>query len=238
MLAGLFLCTGFRAMAGEPDVIYIGQGDHYDMGPYYAWGSSDLWVNITVTRGGNVDVYVMNMNQYYNAYPADGGSGGIAFKNCSQENVSQASIHLHIEADKDPNTWDSEELWVIVDNRNVSVTPNDANAAGDVIVRLEVDWVDNGPGFYDDFLLGGILMVLCSVLPFILIIVLLFMIFRRLGKKNEAQPPMPYYYPYPPPVMPSPQETDSPAPAPGQVPVPPNPPMEQNREPEPPDAME
>ena len=192
------------ASAQETDTVHIGQGEHYDMGPYYIWGSSDLWVNMTVTRGSNVDVYIMSGNQYYNAYyPETDGHGGIAFKNHSQENVSQANIYLHIEMDSEPDMWAEDEIWVIIDNRNVNATPDDASPTGNVRVELEVDWTDNGPEFDDEFLWPIIIMIGMSSIPIILVIVILVLIFMRLGKKKEVQAPMQYYNPYPPPVPPS-----------------------------------
>ncbi|MDO9538224.1 MAG: hypothetical protein Q7J68_07890, partial [Thermoplasmata archaeon] len=200
-LAGMFFCAGFTgiAFAQEPETVYIGEGDHYASGPYYAWESADLWVNMTVVQGDNVDVYVMSMTQYMNAYPYEQDPGGIAFKNCSQENVSQTYISLHVEIDNEDDMWMQEEIWVIVDNREVSATPDDANPTGTVRIELEIDWVTDET-YYDDFFwLESLLCVTVSLIPIILIVVLLFLIYRKIdNKKNNTQLPMPYYQPYPP----------------------------------------
>ena len=237
-LAGMFFCAGFTGIinAQETEIVYIGQGDHYDLGPYFTWGDSDLWVNMTVTQGGNVDIYVMSMNQYMNAYPYEEEPGGISFKSSSQENVSQANIYMHIEIDEQ-DMWADDQIWVIIDNRDVSATPNDATPTGNVQVEVEIGW-ESDEYYYDDFFwMEGILCVAGSLVPTILIIVLLFLIYRKLGKKKDVPPHMPYP-PYPPtaappetitpvqPHMPVPQEPPIPPPM-GETPVEPRPPDNQ-----------
>ena len=211
----MFFSAGFTnmAIAQETETVYIGVGDHYALGPYYAWGEGELWVNMTV-EGGNVDVYVMDMNQYMNAYPYEGEIGGIAFKSSSQENVSQATIFHQIETNDDEEYWGENEIWVIIDNRDVSATPDDASPSGNVRIELEITWTTDEFGFDDEFLWFGILAILGSLVPIILIVVLLFLIWRRMDKKKETQPAMPNYYQYPPA-------------APPQEPGPPTPPVEE-----------
>lgn len=220
-LAGLFLCTGFSglAIAQETNTVYIGEGDYYNLGPYYGWGDSDLWVNMTVIQGGNVDIYVMSSNQYYNAYSSEpylyeqGGQvpGGIAFKSNSQENVSQANIYHHMEIDMNQEMWGEEDIWIIIDNKDTNATPNDATPTGNVQVELEVKWITDEYDYFDDFFwMEGLLCVAGAVIPIILIIVLLFLIYRRIGKKKEAVPPPQYHQPYPPPTPPMGQNPQEP----------------------------
>lgn len=195
-LAGMFFCAGFTgtSIAQENETVYIGMGEHYDLGPYYSWGEADLWVNMTVIQGGNVDVYVMNMNQYYNAYPFEEEPGGISFQGSSQENVSQANIYIHIEMDNEQELWEGEEVWIIIDNRDVSATPNDAIPTGNVQVELEIVWESDEYDYYDDFFwMEGLICMATSVIPVVLIVLLLFLIYRKMDKKKETQPPMNYY---------------------------------------------
>ena len=231
-LVAFCFSTGFAglAMAQNTETVYIGEGDYYSLGPYYGWGTSDLWVNMSVIQGGNVDIYVMSSNQYYNAYSSDtylyeqGGQepGGIAFKSNSRENVSQANIYHHMEIDINQEMWGEDDIWVIIDNRNTNATPNDATPTGNVQVELEIKWITDEYDYFDDgfFWLEGILCVAGSLIPTVLIIVLLFLIYKKIGKKNDVTPPMQYYphAPATPPQAPI-------APAQPHAPVPPEPPM-------------
>jgi len=206
LLMGAMFTAAFSGIShGQgTETIYIGVGDYYALGPYHPWESGDLWVNMTVLQGGNVDLYVMSTTQYSNAYSyyEQESPGGIAFKSSSEENVSQANIYIHIEADIESENWMEDEVWVVVDNRDVSATPYDAVPTGDVRVELEVDWY-SGDYSYDDFFWIDILFLLGAIAPFILLVIVI-VIVLRMDRKNKQNPPyqMPYYQSYPPPVQP------------------------------------
>gem|GEM_PF-3774893 len=191
----LLLLATCSVIADEPETVYIADGGHYAAGPFYAYGTMDLWVNMTVTDGGNVDVYIMTATQYENSYPYDSGESlSVSYRNSSVLNTASASIHYISES---TDMYMGETLFVVVDNRNCTLTSDDATPTGRVNVMLEIDYTEDYYEYYpfDDFPI-----FLCTLVPIIAIIVIAaILIWATIYTGKSRQPPM---LPYPAPPEP------------------------------------
>lgn len=193
--------------AGEPETVYIEEGGYYKSGPYYAWGDSQLWVNMSVVDGGNVDVYIMTSTQFSNAFPEDDSQPiAISFLTQSMENVSHAEITYILEMDND-DLFDEamEDIFVVVDNRQCGITPDDADPFGVVELTLEVDWhSDDYLGFLEDWNITFCLVILA--IGVIIFIAILYVVIRSLEKRRTSRQPQYQYQPPPvyPPTLPYP----------------------------------
>jgi hypothetical protein len=192
-------CVGF-ASAGEPETVYIDQGGHYASGPNYIWGKADLWVNLTVVSGGDVDLYIMNADQYGNAYPEGGGApNAISYKPDSVEGVQ--TVNLHVAFNPEGDIFFEEAVYVVVDNRDCAITPDDAVPTGLVRATLEVDW--QADDYYELFPELGVCIV-ALVIFLVIILALIYLVYRstRARRERESQyyqqtVPPPYWQPPP-----------------------------------------
>lgn len=199
-------CAG-TGSAGEPETVYIEEGGYYFSGPHYAWGDSQLWVNMSVVDGGKVDVYIMTSTQFYNAFPDDDSQPiAISYLAQSMENVSHAEITYLLEMETDDPFADyMEDIFVIVDNRQCDITPNDADPTGVVEITLEVDWrSDDLLGLLDGWDIGICLVMLA--IGAIIFFAILYIVIRSLDKRRKSRQPQYQYYPPPgyPPTPPTP----------------------------------
>lgn len=211
---------------GGYTIIHIAEGGHYKSGYYRLYPEDSLEVEVIVTEGGNVDVYIMTTNQYSNAYPRwDGESPSISYLDISAENVKQYSKTYEApEEDDDEDDYyfngDSIELCVVVDNNDCNITETDAVPTGPVTVKLHIEKHEE---FYDPYgdevcaIIGVIIMVVI-----ISIIIIIYFISRKTQGKEPPRPPPPspqypyyppYYGPYGPPHSPPIEDAQSPKPA-------------------------
>ncbi len=196
--------------ASEPETVYIEEGGYYVSGPHYAWGDSRLQVNMSVVDGGNVDVYIMTSTQYYNAFPyEDSQPIAISYLTQSMENVSHAEITYLLEMETDDPFADyMEDIFVVVDNRQCALTPNDANPSGIVEITLEVDWrSDDYLGFLNGWDIAVCLVMLA--IGAIIFFAILYVVIRSLDKRRASRQPQYQYQPPPgyPPTPPAPPTT-------------------------------
>ena len=214
--SAIVLCFGGIISAQEePDTIYIDDGSYYIAGPYDAWSYGEIWVNVTVTSGGNVDVYVMSYTQVDNAYNYDpyyyGGyqpSGdnitdprAVSFKPASEEDTSSARIHYVFDTSEESYyTGPEEGIFIIIDNRECDITPDDADPSGVVVLDMTMEYTEGG--YFDDFDLfiwPVIGIIVLEALAVVGVIILLFLVVRHFDKKKKAeqalqpQPAYPYY---------------------------------------------
>lgn len=187
--------------AAAPETVYITQGGHYAVS-IYTYGNSNVWVNMTVITGSTVDVYIMTAAQYENSYPAGQGTPlSFSANSESVENVNSASIHFRTNYS---NEYYGDVIYVVVDNRECALTPDDASPTGQVKVQLQVDYT-SGYDFYDDFDFFPFLF--CTLAPLItLIIIVAIVVFAvRKDQKSKYMPlPPPPQYPVQPPQSPEP----------------------------------
>ena len=199
-----------QSTAQEFDRIYIDNDGFYVSGPYDSYAVSEIWINVTVTSGGNVDVYLMDYTQAENSYP--GGPFGyydpyaeepentdpkaVSFSSLSEEDVSSASIYYKFpEATDDFYGFPDDSIFIIIDNRDCSLTPDDADSTGQVTVELSVEETVSD-FFYDPFPFDGLLWPVVAMavigLGFIILIIVLVMVNEKKKRKEPVYPPHPY----------------------------------------------
>ncbi|MCK4758049.1 MAG: hypothetical protein KAS67_06340 [Thermoplasmata archaeon] len=237
-----FVLTG-QSIAQDMDIVYVDEGGFYVSGPYDSYTVSEIWVNATVVSGGNIDVYLMTYIQAENAYP--GGPYGyydpyaespeerdpkaVSFSSLSKEDVSSASIYYKFpETTDDYYGFPDEGIFVIIDNRDCSLTPNDADATGQVTVELSVESSISGFPFMDPFtgLLWPMVIMAIAGLGFIILIIVLVMASEKKKRKEPVYPPQPYdqAHMYQQPGQPPPGQTPEQQPSYGQNQPPSGPP--------------
>ena len=142
---------------------------------------------MTVLQGSSVDLYVMTMTQYMNSYPEEGRLPSVSFSPESVQNTTSATLHFTYGSDSYEDDFDG--IYIVVDNRDCSLTPSDAVPQGQVTVSLEVD-ASYGDWYYDDYF--DEYMLLCSILPIVTIIVIaavLVYAIKSSSKRNQVPPP-------------------------------------------------
>ncbi len=94
------------------------------------WDDVEVALNITSNGSGSFDVYIMDRDQYENAYGPN--LTAIAFSAMhSWENVSRVSARVEL-------PQGSRTYYVVIDNRDTALTPNDATPAGTITVDMTV----------------------------------------------------------------------------------------------------
>ncbi len=193
-----------KAQDIESDIIHIGEGNFYISGPYDAWTYSEIWVNITVTSGGNIDVYVMTYTQVDNAYPystyyyGDYSSSddateprAISHKTESVEDVAVANIHYEFEEGGGDYYYDysDDEIFIIIDNRNCNITSNDADTEGVVSLEMALEYEYSSSWTDDPFtdIIGGLILV-GGIGLLILVSIVVLAIYGERKKKDKRQP--------------------------------------------------
>ncbi len=161
-------------------------------------------VNVKVTKGGPVDIYLMTENQYEAAYGGENESINAISYLVGFEDITNISFKFKIPSyDKGDAVeyYDFYEyfdtFFVVVDNRNCTITPSDANSTGtvEVWVNINVDYEESIPYYMDTICIFSAIVVL------IIIIVIIVYFFRYHSRKTPQYPPQiqhqQYYYQYP-----------------------------------------
>lgn len=212
LLTGVCIALLAAPVNAEAETIYIADGGYYTAGPFPTyWTTGHMWVNMTVDGNGSVDVYVMSATQYFNSYSpySDNASAPLAvsYQNSSVENTGSTSIHYQWNNSDTTYETTYSEIYVVIDNRNCTLTSGDASPTGPVTVRLDIDTMAD---YYSDISMEGLGLVLLMVVasPIIMIIIVVVIIAVASKKSNNSQPmPPPYYYPVMPPQPPQPPST-------------------------------
>ncbi len=202
LFSGIILSSRNVNSQKEPEIIYIDLDGYYTLGPFDPWSFTDIWINISVDDGEKVDVYVMSYTQFDNAYPwEETEPKAVSFMASSEENVSTASIHHRFDTNYNDMYEVSEEgVFIVIDNRQCNITPNDANPTGPVKVEMTREFAEGDAfGGFDGFMWPFMLISIIEVLVFVGAIVLIIMLVLHFDKKKKEQalqPPPPYpYYP-------------------------------------------
>ena len=191
----------------------------------------EIKVQVDVISGGPVDIYIMTDNQFEAAYSYDDenwSTKAISYLK-GKENINSAYINYKAPSyeEYDDEYFDYylyfDTVYVVVDNRNCSLTPNDADSTGPVEVKvgIKIKRADSVPDFDP-------IITTCVIIGIILLIVLIIIIiyFVRDKKRKsidskeyeqqaklQQQYQYPYYYPpWPPhgqPQPPSPYDRPS-----------------------------
>ena len=159
-------------------------------------------VEAKVNRGGSVDLYLMTYTQFTVSYGEDryNTEKTISYLKADENiNTGKASFKVP-DRDDQSSFYDLyeyfESLFVIIDNRNSSLTLNDANSVGPVEVTVKVKIEHDDIPIFDPFTIGCIIMVVVILVIIIIIIIVML----RSSRKKEAQrfKGFPYQYQYTP----------------------------------------
>jgi hypothetical protein len=114
--------------------VIISEGGHfkYSLGYMYDY---KIELNISSKNGNQFDVYIMDEDQYENAYGSTNTSILAFSVQYSYENVSQVDDTIEISED----IPEYKSLYLILDNRKVEITPNDADPIGTITVDLNIE---------------------------------------------------------------------------------------------------
>jgi hypothetical protein len=191
----------------------------------------EIKVQVDVVSGGPVDIYIMTDNQFEAAYSYDDenwSTKAISYLK-GKENINSAYISYKAPSyeEYDDEYFDYylyfDTIYVVVDNRNSSLTPNDADSTGPVEVKvgIKIKRIESVPNF--DPIIGACVIIGIILLIVLIIIVIYFVRDKKRksidSKEYEQQAKLqpqyqyPYYYPpWPPhgqPQPPSPYDKPS-----------------------------
>jgi hypothetical protein len=113
--------------------VIIAHGGHFKYTLGYSLDDK-ISFNISSQDGSNFDVYIMDEDQYENAY-GSGSSRIISFSSqYSSENVNAVSENLDF-SDEDSRYM---EYYLIIDNRDTGITPDDASPMGTITIDVHI----------------------------------------------------------------------------------------------------
>jgi hypothetical protein len=139
VIAAILFFSFISDIGGEPweetntfeTEVYVQDGGHYRYALVVGW-EDELTVNLSLTQleGGPYDVYIMDWNQYENAYGnwSTGGFSSIA----SWQDVTTFSESVTLEL---PG---GRDYYVVIDNAEMDHVPGDTAPDGDIHVDLEL----------------------------------------------------------------------------------------------------
>jgi hypothetical protein len=113
--------------------VIIAQEGHfkYSLGYYL---DDEITLNISSRNGENFDVYIMDEDQFENAYDSP-NSSIISFSTFySNENTNRVEDNL----DFTDNRNNYKEYFLIIDNRDTQLTPDDATPSGTLTLDVEI----------------------------------------------------------------------------------------------------
>jgi MoaA/NifB/PqqE/SkfB family radical SAM enzyme len=162
----------------------------------YAMKGNKIKAEITVLSGGNIDVYLLDEDQYED-YLEDANNTNTSkaftyIEKGSKQNTKQFSYTYDVKYDG--------QYYIVIDNRN-NFQPDDALPTGNVSVEVKYSeiWAGYGGLFYPEIPVEGILICATTFIILIVIIIAAVIVLTKKGKKNIPPPPMPpnYYPPQP-----------------------------------------
>lgn len=116
------------------DVI-IAQGGHFKYHLGYMQEEMEISVDIYSTEDVKFDLYIMDLEQYENSY-GSGYNSNTAFSAIySKENISR----INETCDLSVKSQGYRELYLIIDNRDFPLTPEDAVPTGTITIDLNLD---------------------------------------------------------------------------------------------------
>jgi hypothetical protein len=119
------------------EAIIIEEG-HFMHSLGFLWGDMEVTIDISSEGGRAFDVYIMDWDQYNTLY-GPGNQTPLAFSVLySSENITQVYDVITLEG----AGFADEEYFLVVDNRNTEITPNDAIPEGTITVDIEISTTD------------------------------------------------------------------------------------------------
>ena len=118
------------------DVIIV-NGGHYAQ-PLSSYSTKTTYsITISATNGSKIDAYIMTGNQYFQAYQLNNTTQSFAALE-SHENVNQAQFTYVLDQSMDGYMMMYGEVYLVLDNRDLALTPGDAVPQGDASVSLDI----------------------------------------------------------------------------------------------------
>jgi len=125
--------------------VIIAEGGHYrhSIGEYYYNDEVKITLDLSSDGGQNFDVYIMNKDQYDNSYGPQ-NTTGIAFSSLikwENINILSATSDLTDEYQRADDVWGYSEysgLYLIIDNEDNPLTPDDSSPSGTITVNLHL----------------------------------------------------------------------------------------------------
>ena len=115
--------------------VIIAQGGHFKYTLGYFYTEDEITLNISSQNGETFDVYIMDEDQYENAYNSINLSI-IAFSAFySSENVDEIVDTVDL---SEAASGYGNEYFLVIDNRNTPLTPNDASPEGPITVEINL----------------------------------------------------------------------------------------------------
>ncbi len=114
--------------------VIISEGGHFKYSLGYFYDENEVTFNVSSKDGKNFDVYFMDEDQYQNAYGSSNTST-IAFSAFySNENISQIIDTFELQGQH----IGFKEIYFVIDNRDTSITPEDATPEGMITVDVKI----------------------------------------------------------------------------------------------------
>lgn len=133
-IVGPIIGSGGRTIPYSTEVIISEGGNFtYSLGGYYSYNDVvEVTLNISSRDGNRFDVYIMDSNEYENAYRKSNGSNISVFSaQYSKENITQLIDVIDLS-----NRYGT--FYLVIDNRNTTLTPNDATPTGIITVDVKI----------------------------------------------------------------------------------------------------
>ena len=198
----------------------IPQGGHYKTGNLKLDEGDKIEGEVNVLDGGNVDVYLMVYTQYTDAYNTENESRMIISYLKADENEKVTTLSFKVPDSNDDDSlgyFDSyinyEMIYVIIDNRNCSLTPDDANAIGPVKVTVDIEITRAEPSRSFEEINDSSMFGCCIIIVIIIIVIIIIIVFifhdhhhgtgaqywpqYQSHYQTQYQPPPQPYYQYP-----------------------------------------
>jgi flagellar basal body-associated protein FliL len=212
ILSGIIFCHNSITATDSPSFsAVIAEGGHIKSSEFYLYSDDVIKVNVTVTKGGPVDVYLMTDFQYEAAYSGTNETTKAISYIVAKEKITSTEFKFKVPSydDESPVGYEYYDFYdsisVIVDNRNCSITPQDANSSGivEVSVKIKIEQSELMPGFgeFSNFM-GFICVISVVIILIIIILLIVYFIRSRPGKEEhypqQYYPQQHYYYQQPP----------------------------------------
>lgn len=112
--------------------VTIAEGGHFRYPlPSSSWQETEAFLNITSIGGARFDVYIMDSNQYENAYTNLTTHAFSAIERFENRTTVAEQVEL-------PEPDDGRTYFLVVDNAANELTPDGAVPSGPITIRLQV----------------------------------------------------------------------------------------------------
>ncbi len=168
----------------------IAPNGHFKSMDNYLYEGDKLKVEVVVTVGGPIDVYIMTEEQYNLAYVINNGSAVAISYLKGQENSKNIEFTYTLPKIENEDIYSTsnylDSVYIVIDNRNCTLTNYDADSIGKVEVTLNFEITRATSSDIEALDQIGLL---CFGVVVIIIIVVIFVIFYfiRESRRNANQ---------------------------------------------------